>query len=269
MHLSHRTAHPRCPRHPPADRARRRRIPGDYACHHRPATRPRRPPRRRPPSRRRHHAGGTSACTRRPSPSPTPRSSQTLTSTARNAPWRSYAWDDPAITAAAAREFDGAKFLQAILDGSLPGAPIAHTLDFRPVSVRPGVVAFEFTPAEYHYNPIGSVHGGMLATLCDSACGCAVQSLLPAGTYYTSLDLSVKFLRPVTAATGPMTCEGTVTHLGGRSALSAGYEPDDRRWRQALRARHQQLHDLPPGGGHPDPRLTRCSQRPDPLPSRT
>jgi uncharacterized protein (TIGR00369 family) len=133
---------------------------------------------------------------------------------------RSYAWDDPAITAAAAREFDGAKFLQAILDGSLPGAPIAHTLDFRPVSVRPGVVAFEFTPAEYHYNPIGSVHGGMLATLCDSACGCAVQSLLPAGTYYTSLDLSVKFLRPVTAATGPMTCEGTVTHLGGRSALA-------------------------------------------------
>ena len=133
---------------------------------------------------------------------------------------RSYGWDDPAITAAAAREFDGAKFLQAILDGSLPGAPIAHTLDFRPVSVRPGVVAFEFTPAEYHYNPIGSVHGGMLATLCDSACGCAVQSLLPAGTYYTSLDLSVKFLRPVTAASGLMTCEGTVTHLGGRSALA-------------------------------------------------
>lgn len=133
---------------------------------------------------------------------------------------RAYGWDDPAITAAAARERDGAEFLQAILDGSLPGAPIAHTLDFRPTSVQPGVVVFEFTPAEFHYNPIGSVHGGMIATLCDSACGCAVQSLLPAGTYYTSLDLSVKFLRPVTAATGPMTCEGTVTHLGGRSALA-------------------------------------------------
>jgi uncharacterized protein (TIGR00369 family) len=133
---------------------------------------------------------------------------------------RTYGWDDPAITAAAARELGGAEFLQAILDGSLPGAPIAHTLDFRPVSVQPGTVIFEFTPAEFHYNPIGSVHGGMIATLCDSACGCAVQSLLPAGTYYTSLDLSVKFLRPVTAATGPMTCEATVTHLGGRSALA-------------------------------------------------
>jgi uncharacterized protein (TIGR00369 family) len=133
---------------------------------------------------------------------------------------RTYRWRDPASTAAAARELDGAEFLQAILDGSLPGAPIAHTLDFQPVSVTPGAMIFEFTPAEFHYNPIGSVHGGMIATLCDSACGCAVQSLLPAGTYYTSLDLSVKFLRPVTAATGPMTCEATVTHLGGRSALA-------------------------------------------------
>ena len=133
---------------------------------------------------------------------------------------RTYRWDDPAITAAAAREQDGASFLQAILDGTLPGVPIAHTLDFRPVSVQPGVVVFEFTPAEFHYNPIGSVHGGMMATLCDSACACAVQSMLPAGSYYTSLDLNVKFLRPVTASTGAMTCEGTVTHLGGRSALA-------------------------------------------------
>lgn len=133
---------------------------------------------------------------------------------------RTYCWEDPAIAAAAVREQDGASFLQALLDGTLPGAPIAHTLDFRPASVQPGVVAFEFTPAEFHYNPIGSVHGGMIATLCDSACGCAVQSMLPAGTYYTSLDLSVKFLRQVTAATGPMTCTGTVTHLGARSALA-------------------------------------------------
>ena len=74
---------------------------------------------------------------------------------------RSYAWDDPAISAAAAREQDGMAFLQAIIDGSLPGAPIAHTLDFTPVSVQPGSIVFEFTPAEFHYNPIGSVHGGM------------------------------------------------------------------------------------------------------------
>ncbi len=133
---------------------------------------------------------------------------------------RAYGWDDPAITAEAARDLDGASFLQAILDGSLPAPPIAHTLDFRLSSVQPGLVFFEFAPSEIHYNPIGSVHGGMMATLCDSACGCAVQSMLPAGSYYTSLDLTVKFLRPVTSSTGPMACEGTVIYLGGRSALA-------------------------------------------------
>jgi uncharacterized protein (TIGR00369 family) len=133
---------------------------------------------------------------------------------------RTYSWDDPSIAAAAARQQDGLEFLRNLLRGALPTPPIAHSLDFRPVSVEPGVVVFEFTPAEFQYNPIGTVHGGMLATVCDSACGCAVQSLLPAGSYYTSVDLSVKFLRPVTTATGPMTCEGTVTHIGGRSALA-------------------------------------------------
>jgi uncharacterized protein (TIGR00369 family) len=133
---------------------------------------------------------------------------------------RAYDWDDPAISAAAARKLDGAEFLEAILNGSLPAAPVARTLDFAPVTVRPGTVVFEFTPAEFHYNPIGTVHGGVLSTLCDSACGCAVQSMLPAGTYYTSLDLNVKFLRPVSSRTGPMACTGTVIHLGGRSALA-------------------------------------------------
>ena len=120
----------------------------------------------------------------------------------------------------AARTMDGKSFLEALADGRLPAAPVARTLDFAPVSVQPGTVIFEFVPAEFHYNPIGSVHGGVLSTLCDSACGCAVQSMLPAGTYYTSLDLSVRFLRPVTAATGRLVCEGTLTHLGGRSALA-------------------------------------------------
>jgi uncharacterized protein (TIGR00369 family) len=141
---------------------------------------------------------------------------------------RRYDWDDPAPSAAAARDLDGLAFLQAILDGTLPGPPVARTLDFSPVSVQPGEVVFEFTPAEFHYNPIGSVHGGVLAALCDSACACAVQSRLPAGSFYTSLDLSVKFLRPVTSATGRMTCAGTVSHLGSRSALAQATLTDSR-----------------------------------------
>lgn len=133
---------------------------------------------------------------------------------------RAYTWRDPAVAADAVLGHDGTAFLQAIIDGSLPAPPVARTLDFTLVSARPGRVQFAFVPAEFHYNPIGSVHGGVISTLCDSACGCAVQSMLPAGSYYTSLDLTVKFLRPVTTATGRLVCDGTVIHLGGRSALA-------------------------------------------------
>jgi uncharacterized protein (TIGR00369 family) len=133
---------------------------------------------------------------------------------------RSYKWEDPATSAAASRALPGLDFLTAIADGRLPAPPVAATLDFTITSVQPGKVVFELTPAEFHYNPIGSVHGGIAATLCDSACGCAVQSMLPAGAYYVSQDISVKFLRPVLATTGRLRCEGTVIHLGTRTALA-------------------------------------------------
>jgi uncharacterized protein (TIGR00369 family) len=141
---------------------------------------------------------------------------------------RTYAWQDPAITGAVARELPGADFLSAIASGALPPPPIGATLDFGVPSVQPGRVVFEITPSEFHYNPIGTVHGGVAATLCDSACGCAVHSMLPAGAYYTSLDLTVKFLRPITATTGRLRCEGTVTHLGSRTALAQASLTDDR-----------------------------------------
>ncbi len=111
-------------------------------------------------------------------------------------------------------------FFRAIKDGTIPPPPITATLDFGLVSVEPGRVVFEITPAEFHYNPIGSVHGGVYATLCDSACGCAVHSMLPAGAHYTSLDLNVKFVRPVTSGCGRLLCEGTAAHIGTRMALA-------------------------------------------------
>ncbi len=75
-------------------------------------------------------------------------------------------------------------------------------------------------PAEYHYNPIGVVHGGLAATVLDSAMGCAVQSTLPAGAGYTTLDINVTFVRPLTRDTGVVTCEGTVIYLVGRMATA-------------------------------------------------
>ena len=133
---------------------------------------------------------------------------------------RTYSWGDPMQSATAARTAAGIDVLRAMQRGELAGAPIAATLGFDLVEVEPGRVVFAFEPAEYQYNPIGSVHGGVYATLLDSAAGCAVHSLLPAGVGYTSLDLTVKFLRAMTVDTGRVTCVGTVPHLGGRTALA-------------------------------------------------
>jgi uncharacterized protein (TIGR00369 family) len=135
---------------------------------------------------------------------------------------RTFSWDDPVAIARAGAGLSGAEFLNAIAEGKIPAPPVMRALDFDGLSFGEGRAVFRLTPREFHYNPLGTVHGGVFATLLDSACGCAVHTLLPPGVFYTSLDLSVKFLRPVTVETGPITAEGTVVHLGRRTALAEG-----------------------------------------------
>src|SRR5207249_7683393 len=101
-----------------------------------------------------------------------------------------------------------------MLAGRLPAPPIAATLGMSLEEVDHGHAVFSLEPGEEHYNPIGSVHGGIYATMLDSATGCAVQSTLPAGMAYTSLDLTVKFLRPIKADTGKVRAVGSVLSSG-------------------------------------------------------
>ncbi|MGX1274257.1 PaaI family thioesterase [Streptomyces phaeoluteigriseus] len=133
---------------------------------------------------------------------------------------RTYQWDDPTILAEAAGRMAGIDFLRELQAGRLPGPPIGHTVDFALDEVEPGRAVFSLTPGEEHYNPIGSVHGGIFATLLDSAAGCAVQSMLPQGMAYTSLDLTVKFLRRITVDTGTVRAIGTVVNKGRQTALA-------------------------------------------------
>jgi uncharacterized protein (TIGR00369 family) len=129
-------------------------------------------------------------------------------------------WYDPKITAAAAFQISGLEFLRAIRDGKLPPAPIASLLGFRPVEVDPGRVVFEVTPDESVYNPIGTVHGGLVCTLADTVAACAVHSTLEAGVAYTSIDLNVSYTRPVTRDSGTLRAVGTVVKPGRRVAFS-------------------------------------------------
>ncbi|MEU3826989.1 hotdog fold thioesterase [Streptomyces sp. SID486] len=141
---------------------------------------------------------------------------------------RTYDWEDPAISAAVVGKGSGLEFLQEIAAGRLPAPPASATLGFTFEEVAHGRAVFRLVPGEEHYNPIGSVHGGIYATLLDSAAGCAVQSTLPAGMGYTSLDLTVKFLRPITADTGPVLAVGGVLSSGRRTALAEADLYDER-----------------------------------------
>ena len=136
-------------------------------------------------------------------------------------------WEDPRRLADAGRGLSGSEFLQKIVAGELPGPPLAALLNFKLVELGEGYATFAVDPAEYHYNPIGVVHGGLAATLLDSAMGCAVHSRLPAGTGYTTLELKVNFIRAMTAETGRVRAEAKLIHLGARTATAEGRVVDE------------------------------------------
>jgi uncharacterized protein (TIGR00369 family) len=123
---------------------------------------------------------------------------------------------------------DGLAQLQAMVEGTMPPPPIMATLGFTDFRPEPGRVVVEMPAAEFHYNPLGGVHGGVISTLLDTAAACAVHSTLAPGELYTSLDLTVKFLRPVTVDSGVLTCEGTVIQRGRRTALAQAQLTDER-----------------------------------------
>jgi uncharacterized protein (TIGR00369 family) len=116
----------------------------------------------------------------------------------------------------------GLEYVRAIFEGKLPLPPMAALIGFTGAEADDGRAVFTSEPGEYLYNPIGVVHGGFAMTLLDSAMGCAVQTTLARGERYTSLETKVNFVRPITAQTGRVRCEGTVLHRGRQVATAEG-----------------------------------------------
>jgi uncharacterized protein (TIGR00369 family) len=141
---------------------------------------------------------------------------------------RTFAWPDPAVYAAHLGRTTGLEFMRTMMAGDLPPPPIMHTLGFTDLQAEEGRVVVTLDAREFHYNPLGVVHGGVLATVLDTAAGCAVHTTLPAGVGYTSLDLTTKFLRPVTVDSGRLTCVGTILSQGRRTALAEARLTDAR-----------------------------------------
>ena len=135
---------------------------------------------------------------------------------------RLVSWDDPMATAAGVAQRSGLDALRAMRAGEVPPPPIARLLQMDVREVEEGRIVFACDLDESVYNPLGVVHGGLVCALLDTVLGCATHTTLPQGWGYTSIELKVSYLRPVTMAGGPLAATGRVVKPGRRVAFAEG-----------------------------------------------
>lgn len=110
----------------------------------------------------------------------------------------------------------GVEYFRKMASGEVPRPPMGELLGLRLTEVEEGRVVFEVEAKPKHHNTFGIAHGGLCATLLDSALGCAINTLCPPGQLFTTLELNVNFIRPVTDDVGTLTCEARALHVGTR-----------------------------------------------------
>lgn len=132
---------------------------------------------------------------------------------------RTYSWGNPLEGVELSKNLSGLEYLLAMKREEVPASPLINTLDFSIGEIEEGKVSFVFEPKEFHYNPNGSVHGGVITSVLDSAMGCTLHSRLTRGMVYTTLELKVNFLKRVHTGSGILVAEGKIIHLGGTTAL--------------------------------------------------
>jgi len=120
------------------------------------------------------------------------------------------------------RALDGLDLFKGLMEGRFPAPPIAKVLGFQVAEVERSRVVFTYTPVFDHYNPLGTVHGGVAATLLDSVMGCCVHTTLKAGIGYTTVEIKVNYVRAMTDKPGPVRVEGKVINVGSRIATAEG-----------------------------------------------
>lgn len=135
---------------------------------------------------------------------------------------RSFGWHDPVVTFESAADLSGLDYMRAIVEGRIAPPPVRALVGHRAIEVEAGRIVFEAEPAEFHYNPVGTVQGGVAGVLLDSAMGSAVHTLVPPGGRFATLEFKVNLVRAMTRDTGTVRIEGHVVHPGGRIATAEG-----------------------------------------------
>ncbi len=137
-------------------------------------------------------------------------------------------WEDPRVNKKDATESTcGLDYLKAIRDGKISPPPVASLVGYKIREVDFGFAVFELNPAEYHYNPFETVHGGILSTLLDTSMTASILSTLPGGVYCPTIDIKISLIKPVTEKTGILHCEGKPIDIGNRLAVAEGWLKDE------------------------------------------
>lgn len=120
------------------------------------------------------------------------------------------------------RQLTGLEYMRQVMTGEVPPSGMGQLMNFNLVEVSEGHAVFTIQPDERHYNGLGIAHGGLAATLLDSATGCAINTMMPAGKIFTTLEMKINYVRPMTREIGEVRCEANVIHVGGRTATAEG-----------------------------------------------
>jgi uncharacterized protein (TIGR00369 family) len=128
----------------------------------------------------------------------------------------------PPEIAAARRTMSGLEYMRKVMSGEIESGPMVRLLNIRITEVDPGHVVVTGVPAEEFENGLRIAHGGFAATLLDTALGCAVNSLMPAGKVFTTLEMKINYTRAIIRGTGTLRCTANIVHAGGRTATSEG-----------------------------------------------
>ena len=163
---------------------------------------------------------------------------------------RAITWADPAAAAASGLGLDGLAYMRALVTGKVPLPPICALLGITMIEAAPGMTVLRAEPAEYHYNTLGIVHGGLAAALLDSCTGCAVHTTLPAAASYSTLEIKVNFVRPISVETGLIRAQGKVIHRGRTVATAEGRLTTERDGRLLAHATSTCLIKQPPAASH-------------------
>jgi uncharacterized protein (TIGR00369 family) len=129
---------------------------------------------------------------------------------------------NPTTNVTARRTMSGLEYMRKLVAGELEASPMARLLNIRIVDVDEGRVVVTAEPTPEFENGLHIAHGGFAATLLDTALGCAVNSVMPAGKVFTTLEMKINFTRAVTRKTGTLTCTANTVHAGSRTATAEG-----------------------------------------------